>query len=168
MKIDKDMERLLTRQNVVIVGTVNPDNSPNLSLKGLLKVDPEGYIHFSDLYRGKTFRNLKRDPRVSVMVFSIEEFTGFQFTGVAELIESGPLFEEAEADWQAKKSWLLGRRISKNVRKGFSHGRSEFQLPSLKALVRVAVERVYDLSPDRSRGMGEARSGSPSGASPAE
>ncbi len=156
MKITTDMQRLLTRQNVVIVGTVNPDDSPNISLKGLLKVDPEGCIYFSDLYRGKTFRNIRRNPRVSVLVFSIEEFRGFQFIGRAELIESGPLFKEAEADWQAKKSRLLGRRISKNVRKGFSHGRSEFQLPSLKALIRMDVERVYDMSPDRSREADEA------------
>lgn len=148
MKIDKKMERLLTRQNVVVVGSVNPDGSPNLSLKGLLRVDPkEGIIYFCDLYRKKSSRNLKRNPAVSILVFSIEEFSGYQFTGTAELIESGPLFEEMSDEWSRKKSRLLGRRISKNVRKGFSHGRSELHLPPPRSVVRVRVERIYDLSP---------------------
>jgi len=148
MKIDKDMERLLTRQNVVVVGTVNPDGTPNLSLKGLLRVEPAaGVIHFCDLYRKKTCRNLKNNPAVSILVFSVEEFTGFQFVGRAELIESGPVFEEMSAEWAHKKSRLVGRRISKNVQRGFSHGRSELHLPPPRALVRVEVEKVYDLSP---------------------
>ena len=29
MKIDKDMIRLLTRQNVIVVGTVSPEGAPN-------------------------------------------------------------------------------------------------------------------------------------------
>lgn len=148
MKIDKNMERLLTRQNVVVVGSVNPDGSPNLSLKGLLRVDPEeGCILFCDLYRKKTSRNLKSNPAVSVLVFSIEEFSGYQFVGTAEVIDSGPLFEKMAEEWAKKKSRLLGRRISKNVRKGFSHGRSELHLPPPRAVVRVTVEKIYDLSP---------------------
>ncbi len=148
MKIDKNMERLLTRQNVVVVGSVNPDGTPNLSLKGLLQVDAEeGLIYVCDLYRKKTSRNLKRHPGVSILVFSIEEFSGYQFTGTAELIETGPLFEKMSADWSRKKSRLIGRRISRNVRKGFSHGRSETHLPPPRALVRVKVDKVYDLSP---------------------
>jgi len=150
MKIDKDMERLLTRQNVVVVGTVNPEGTPNLSLKGLLRVDPEeGVIHFCDLYRKKTSRNLENNPAVSVLVFSVEEFTGYQFIGTAELIESGPDFEEMSAEWIHKKSRLVGRRISKNVQRGFSHGRSELHLPPPRALVRMRVEKVFDLSPAR-------------------
>jgi predicted pyridoxine 5'-phosphate oxidase superfamily flavin-nucleotide-binding protein len=148
MKIDKNMERLLTRQNVVVVGTVNPDDTPNLSLKGLLRVNPEeGCILFCDLYRKKTSRNLRNNPMVSVLVFSIEEFSGYQFVGTAEMVESGSFFEEMSKEWARKKSRLLGRRISKNVRKGFSHGRSEFHLPPPQAVVRVTVEKVYDLSP---------------------
>lgn len=148
MKIEKNMERLLTRQNVIVVGTVNPNGTPNLSLKGLLKVDAEGgVIDFCDLYRKKTFRNLKKNSAVSILVFSIEEFAGYQFIGPAEMFESGPLFEEMRAAWAHKKSRLIGRRISKNVRKGGSHGRSELHLPSPRALVRMTVERIYDLSP---------------------
>jgi hypothetical protein len=152
MKIDQEMERLLTRQNVVVVGSVNPEGTPNLSLKGLLKVDSgKGIIDVCDLYRKKTYRNLKANPAVSILVFSIEEFTGYQFTGTAALIDSGPLFEKMSAEWTHKKSRLIGRRISKNVKRGFSHGRSEQHLPPPRALIRVQVERIYDLSPARSR-----------------
>ena len=42
MKIDKDMERLLTRQNVVVVGTVNPDGTPTARSAKILAGTPMG------------------------------------------------------------------------------------------------------------------------------
>ena len=151
VKINQEMERLLLKQNVVVVGTSGPDGLPNLSLKGVVKVDLEGSIYFLDLYRGKTRRNLERDPRVSLVVYDVPEFRGYQFAGEAELIESGPLFEETVERWKKKKTTLLSKRIIANIRKGYSSGRSELSLPTPKYLVRVKVEKIHDLVPEALR-----------------
>ncbi len=147
IKLDKDMERLLLKQNVAVVGTCAADGLPNLSLKGVVKVDPAGSIYFLDLYRGKTRRNLEKNPQVSLVVYNVPEFRGYQFTGKAELIESGPLFEETVERWKKKKTTLLSKRIIANIRKGHSSGRSELSLPTPKYLVRVTVEKVHNLVP---------------------
>ncbi len=147
IKIDQDMERLLLKQNVAVVGTCSAGGLPNLSLKGVVKVDPAGFICFLDLYRGKTRRNLEENPRVSLVVFNVPEFRGYQFIGKAELIKSGPLFEETVARWKKKKAALLSQRIVANIRKGHSSGRSELSLPIPKYLVRVRVEKIHNLVP---------------------
>lgn len=147
MKITEEMQRLLLKQNVAVVATVSPEGIPNLSLKGVVHVDPEGYIYFMDLYRGKTRSNLIKNPTIALTVFSIREFKGYQFKGSAVLIDSGPLYDEMVSAWKNKKTTIIGRRIIKNVRKGFSHGRSETYLSDPKYLVKVEVKKVYNLVP---------------------
>ena len=147
VKITEEMERLLLKQNVVVVATVSPGGVPNLSLKGVVRVEPEGYIYFLDLYQGKTRSNLIKNPTIALTVFSVREFKGYQFKGSAVLIDSGPLYDEIVAAWKTKKINIIGSRIIKNVHKGFSHGRSETALPAPRYLVRVEVKKVYSLVP---------------------
>jgi predicted pyridoxine 5'-phosphate oxidase superfamily flavin-nucleotide-binding protein len=151
VKITDEMQRLLLRLNVAVVATIGPDGTPNLSLKGVVEVDPEGSIYFLDLYEGKTRNNLEKSPKVALTVFSVKEFKGYQFKGEAVLIHSGPLFEEMARTWVEKRRTLLSRRISENVRKGFSHGRSETRLPEPKYLVKVEVREIYNLVPESLR-----------------
>jgi len=68
VKISEEMERLLLKQNVAVVATVSPGGIPNLSLKGVVQVKPEGYIYFLDLYRGKTRSNLIKNPTIALTV----------------------------------------------------------------------------------------------------
>lgn len=147
VKISEEMERLLLKQNVTVVATVSPEGVPNLSLKGVVRVEPEGYIYFMDLYRGKTRSNLLKNPAVALTVFSIARFKGYQFKGCAELMDSGPLYEKMVAAWKNKKRNIVGDRIIKNVRKGFSGGGAETYLPDPKYLVKVEVKKVYNLVP---------------------
>ena len=150
-KITPEMERLLRKQNVAVVGTVSSSGTPNLSLKGVVEVDPRGFIYFIDLYRGKTRNNIKHDPRVALTVFSVREFQGYQFKGVASLIEAGPKFDRMAKAWFAKRRAVLAKRIVHNIRHGHSHGRSETSLPRPKYLVRVRVNKIYNLAPSSLR-----------------
>ena len=145
------MERLLRKQNVAVVGTVSPSGTPNLSLKGVVEVDPKGFIYFMDLYRGKTRNNIKHDPRVALTVFSVMDFQGYQFKGVASLIESGPKFDRMARAWAAKRRTILAKRIVHNIRQGHSHGRSETSLSLPKYLVKVQVDKIYNLAPSSLR-----------------
>jgi predicted pyridoxine 5'-phosphate oxidase superfamily flavin-nucleotide-binding protein len=147
VRITEDMKSLLLKQNVAVVATVSPGGVPNLSLKGVVKVEPEGFIYFMDLYRGKTRSNLLKNQAIALTVFSIDRFKGYQFKGRAEQIDSGPLYEQMVTAWQKKKRNLVGDRIIKNVRKGFSGGGAETHLPDPKYLVKVKVEKIYNLVP---------------------
>jgi len=145
------------KENVAVVGTVNSRGLPNLSLKGVVRVDPDGHIYFFDLFRGKTHANLKKNPSVAISVFNIHDFKGYQFQGRAEVIEASPLFDELAAHWAAKKRTLFTQRIVENVRRGFSHGRSESHFPHPRYLVRVEVEKIHDLVPPALRGRSRAK-----------
>jgi hypothetical protein len=157
VKLNEEMRRLLIKENVAVVGTVNARGVPNLALKGVVRVDLEGYVYFFDLFRGKTHANLKRNPSVAVSVFNIHEFKGYQFKGRAEVIESGPLFDELAARWVAKKRTLITQRIADNVRRGFSHGRSEVHFPHPRYLVRMEVGKIHNLVPPALLGRGRVK-----------
>jgi len=147
IRLNEEMQHLLIKGNVAVVGTVNARGTPNLSLKGVVHVDPEGYIYFFDLYHGKTRSNLKRNHAVTLAVFNVREFKGYQFQGQATVIESGPLFDDLAKTWAAKRRKLSSQRIIDNIQRGFSHGRSEIHFPKPRYLVKLEVKRIHNLVP---------------------
>jgi predicted pyridoxine 5'-phosphate oxidase superfamily flavin-nucleotide-binding protein len=148
MRISRHTREMLLSEKVVLVGTANKRGVPNVSPKGVVSVDcAEGTIYFVDLYGGRTYRNLKENPQVSIAVVNYHEFCGYQFKGHTSLVSSGPLFENFKQAWERRSTGLLIERIIQNVRQGHSHGRSELHLPEPKHLVRVKVEKIIDLAP---------------------
>ena len=148
MKLDKVMSRLLRKHRIVMVSSASKDGKPNASLKGIVEViAEEGIIYFLDLYAEKTKRNLKENPQVSISVADIEDFTGYKFKGIAEVVDEGELFKKYTSRWEKLRMRLLIERMVKNIQKGSSHGRHELYLPSPKYLVKVKVTEIYDLLP---------------------
>jgi predicted pyridoxine 5'-phosphate oxidase superfamily flavin-nucleotide-binding protein len=79
---------------------------------------------FADLFSLKTRQNLEKNPQVAVTVIDLANAKGYQLKGTAELISSGPLFEQFAA--QLKQAMP--------------------SLPPPKYVVKIAVESVYDQS----------------------
>jgi hypothetical protein len=106
------------------VGTSTPDGLPNVTPKGTLRLLDDQHVIFADLFSLKTRQNLEKNPRVAVTVMDMASAKGYQLKGTAELISSGPLFEQfAEQLKQGNPS-----------------------LPAPKYVVKIAVESVYDQS----------------------
>lgn len=148
MKLDKSMAKLLKKRRIVMVASASKNGKPNASLKGIVDIEAdEGNIYFLDLYSEKTKNNLSENPQVSISVADIEDFIGYQFKGVVELIDDGELFKKYAKKWEMQRINLLIERVVKNVRKGSSHGRHELYLPEPKYLVKIKVTEIYDLLP---------------------
>ena len=106
------------------VATSTKGGEPNVTPKGTVRVLDDQHIIFADLFSLKTRQNLEQNPRVAVTVIDSATAKGYQIKGRAEMLTSGPTFEE-----MAK---LL---------KG-----SPKALPPLQYLVKISVEAVYDQS----------------------
>jgi uncharacterized protein len=78
------------------VGTASKAGTPNATPKGSVQVLDDSHLVFADLFSRKTRENLKENPQVSVTVIDMSTFKGYQFKGTAELIDSGPLFEQVK------------------------------------------------------------------------
>jgi predicted pyridoxine 5'-phosphate oxidase superfamily flavin-nucleotide-binding protein len=106
------------------VATASGNGEPNVTPKGSLRILDQFHVLFADLYSEKTRRNLLQNNKVAITVVDQASATGYQIKGTAEVIGSGPLFEETEV--------LL---------KGAPR-----ELPPLKYVVKIEVEAVYDQS----------------------
>jgi predicted pyridoxine 5'-phosphate oxidase superfamily flavin-nucleotide-binding protein len=106
------------------VATATREGVPNVTPKGTVRVIDDQHVIFADLFSLKTRQNLEQNPRVAVTVIDPTTKKGYQIKGMAELVSSGPLYDQmAEQLKQSSPS-----------------------LPSLKYVVKIAVESVYDQS----------------------
>jgi predicted pyridoxine 5'-phosphate oxidase superfamily flavin-nucleotide-binding protein len=106
------------------VATASSQGEPNVTPKGTVRVLDQFHVLFADLFSEKTRRNLSQNNKVAVTVVDPATATGYQIKGTAEVIGSGPLFEEEEVRLKA----------------------SPREMPALKYVVKIAVESVFDQS----------------------
>jgi hypothetical protein len=106
------------------VATATREGVPNVTPKGTVRVMDEQHVIFADLFSLKTRQNLEQNPRVAVTVIDAATHKGYQIKGTAELVTSGPLYDQMAAQLKA----------------------SSPSLPSPKYVVKIAVDSVYDQS----------------------
>ena len=75
---------------------------PNTTPKGTVQVIDDEHIVFADLFSLKTRDNLQKNPKAAVTVVDMEKYKGYQFKGSAQLVHSGPVFDQVVE--QLKKS----------------------------------------------------------------
>ena len=106
------------------VATASQNGLPNVTPKGTLRILDQFHVLFADLFSEKTRRNLLENNKVSVTVVDQGSATGYQIKGTAEIIDSGPLFEETQ--------FLLKE--------------SPHPMPPLKYVVKITADAVFDQS----------------------
>src|SRR3972149_4960366 len=95
-KITDEMKAMIEKEALVFSATATKDGVPNVSPKGSIRVWDENTLIFVERNSPRTTRNLKENPRISIVVLDKEKSRGFQFKGKAEMLEKGPLYEEVE------------------------------------------------------------------------
>lgn len=84
---DAEIEEFLAGHKKVQVATVNPDGSPHLTT--LFYVVDEGRIAFWTYARSQKVKNLERDPRITCLVETGDDYfelRGVSVSGRAELV----------------------------------------------------------------------------------
>jgi len=120
MKINNQQKELLEK-NEVVLATVNKDGSPNAIIVAELRVVEPSKVVITDNFMEITNENIKKDPRVCLVVYSEDWREGYKFTGKAE--------------YQTEGKWAeFVKQVEAN------NG-----LPAKGAIV-FEVERVYELA----------------------
>ena len=99
-----DMKRVVEEQRLGFVATVCPDGTPNLSPKGTTAVWDDDHLVFANIRSPGTVANLRVNATVEVNVVDPFLRKGYRFKGVASVVESGPLYEQAIAFYEARGS----------------------------------------------------------------
>lgn len=119
-KITEEMKALIKEQQAFIA-TASPDGTPNIAPKGSTRVLDEEHITFAESAGKRTYENLKKNPKVSIVVCDRGQMKCLRFQGKAEILTSGPLFEKSV----------------ENMKK--------MGAPPPQALIKVKVEEIFDL-----------------------
>ena len=122
-KIPKEVQEFV-KNKMAWVATASPDGVPNTTPKGTVQIIDDEHIVFADLFSLKTRDNLQKNPKVAVTVVDMEKYKGYQFKGSAQLVDSGPMFDQMVE--QLKKA--------------------PKQLPHPKYVVIITVDSVFDQS----------------------
>jgi predicted pyridoxine 5'-phosphate oxidase superfamily flavin-nucleotide-binding protein len=98
------MKRVVEEQRLGFVATVCPDGTPNLSPKGTTAVWDDDHLVFANIRSAGTLANLRQNPGVEVNIVDPFIRKGYRFKGVAEILESGALYDTAIAFYKQRGS----------------------------------------------------------------
>jgi predicted pyridoxine 5'-phosphate oxidase superfamily flavin-nucleotide-binding protein len=120
-KLTDKMKEVITGQQAW-VATTGADGRPGIAIKGSAKILDDEHLAFFELAGNRTWANIQKNPWVAIAMADSTKFKAFRFEGEAEIITSGPLFEEAK-----KLAEML-----------------KMPVPP-KAAIKVKIEEIYDI-----------------------
>ena len=142
----------LEGQGFVIVSTLEADQTPHNSCKGIVKIDRKGKVYLLDLYKGRTYDNLKRNPKMSIAAVDEHKFKGYCLKGEAEIIPTQRLGPALLKNWEDRITSRLTQRVVRNIREEKGHSRHpESLLPKPEYMIVMEVRAIVDLTPHHIR-----------------
>ncbi|MBP7088264.1 MAG: pyridoxamine 5'-phosphate oxidase family protein [Candidatus Omnitrophica bacterium] len=148
VKLSKEIATFLTHQGFVIVSTIDPKGYIHCSAKGIVEAKEDGRVYIMDLYRSKTFSNLKNNPLVSITAVNEHEFIGYTIKGRTKIIEKAKISKDLLESWHKKVVSRASTRLIKNIRRDRgSSTHPEARFPDPQYLIEIDAEEIVDLSP---------------------
>jgi len=147
-KLTEDIVSFFHKQPYTIVTTVDKKGCPHNSCKGIVDIEEDGTIYLLDLYKEKTYSNLKENPHVNITAVDEHKFIGFCLKGKAEIANKEVIHSAIVKKWEDRITKRISQRLLRNIQgqKGHpSHPESLFPKPEY--LIKVIVEEIIDLTP---------------------
>ena len=98
MKLTPECKQLLAEGMPAMIATSGKSGKPNVSPKGSLRVLDDEHLLFVDSNSPRTTANLRENPQVAVICFNAANRKGCRVWGKAEIITSGPFFDQIAKD----------------------------------------------------------------------
>jgi len=147
-RLNSEITYFFKRQNFTIVSTVDKSGKPHNSCKGLVRINQNGHIYLLDLYKGSTYKNLKRNPRIGLTAVDEHTFKGYCIKGKAKILERGEFKPYILKAWEKRIAGRITQRILKNIQGVKGHvAHPEALLPEPAHLILMEAEKIVDLTP---------------------
>ena len=151
-RLTKEISHFFKKQSFTIVTTVGKGGIPHNSCKGIVEISKGGKVYLLDLYKQKTYGNLRRNPRMSVTAVDEHRFRGYCLKGKAKLITKEKLDPQVISAWEDKMTDRITRRVIKNIHEEKGHPRHpEALFPGPAYMIVMQIEEVVDLTPHHLR-----------------
>ncbi|RKY33075.1 MAG: hypothetical protein DRP74_00790 [Candidatus Omnitrophota bacterium] len=147
-RLTPELIHFFQNQGFVIVSTIGKNGLPHNSCKGIARVEVNGRIYLIDLYKAVTYRNLKRNPKISITAVDEHKFRGYCLKGTANIVCAKNLDEEVKKIWEEKIAARAANRLVRNIREEKGHpDHPEARLPKPEYMFVANIEEVVDLTP---------------------
>ena len=133
---------------VVIVTTIDNNGLPHSSCKGIVDIEKNGHVYVLDLYRARTFANLKANPLISLTGVDEHKFIGYCLKGKARIVERKKFTPSLMKAWEKRLNKRITKRLLKEIRGEKGHDRQpEVLMPRPAYLIKAKINEVVDLTP---------------------
>lgn len=140
----KKITELLQKREFISVATSDLSGKPNAAPKFLLKVE-NNLIFLIDYTQGKTWENLKKNPRVSLSFMDTESLTGYQINGGVKIIDKGSAYDKIFNELLQKEIDLSCRRIIEGVVHEKGHKSFEVAIPDRVVIFKIEIEEIAEI-----------------------
>jgi general stress protein 26 len=139
-------------QGFVMVTTIDNHGLPHSSCKSIVEIKKDGRIYLFDLYKARTYQNLKRNANINITAVDEHRFEGYCLKGKAKIVVGEALTLHTIKAWEEKIAARITKRLIRNIRDGKVATRhSEALLPRPQYLIMMRVEEILDLIPHNLR-----------------
>jgi len=146
--ITPDVVQFFHNQRFTIISTIDEKGCPHASCKGIVDINKNGRIYLLDLYMTETYKNLKRNPHISITAVDEHKFKGYCLKGKAKIVPKDKVAKRILKLWEDKITARISHRLLKNIHGEKGHtAHPEALLPGPAYLIAVDIHKVVDLIP---------------------
>jgi uncharacterized pyridoxamine 5'-phosphate oxidase family protein len=140
----KKIKDLLKSREFISVATCDLNYKPNAASKFLLKLEDK-FLYLADHVFGRTFKNLKDNPQVSISFADTNTLYGYQINGKAQILESGAEYDKIIKEMRQKQIDSSAKRIIEGVTSGKTHGGFTISLPDKLVIFKVCIVEAIEV-----------------------
>ena len=144
--ITRKINEFLKTREFISIATCDFEGRPHAAPKFLLKVE-DNFIYLVDYSNGRTWENLKVNPRAALSFFDTDNLVGYQINGSVEIIDKGADYDKIMHELRRKEIDLSIKRIIEGVSTGKKHESFEVGLPEHVVVFKVKIEEVAEITP---------------------
>lgn len=136
----------LQNKEFINVGSCDFDGRPNVAPKFLLAIE-NNFIYLVDYVLGRTYHNIKINPKVSLSTVNLQTLIGYQINGDVEMIDQGPVYTSLLKRFHDKQISFSTKRIIEGVRGQKSHESFELTFPEKVVIFKINVYEIVEIGP---------------------
>ena len=139
--ITEELKKFLLTKEFVSAGTSDLSGQPNAVPKYIIKID-SGFIYLADYVIGKTFQNLKVNPKISLSTIDMKTLEGWRINGIVRIMTKGAQYKRLSKTMIELEVHNTARRVIEDVRGIQKHNFYEVAFPKKVVIFKVKCESI--------------------------
>ncbi len=136
--------RFLEKKEFINVGTCDFSGRPNVAPKFIIKANGNT-LYLADYVFGKTFNNLKINPRVSLSTLNLDTLIGYQINGMCGILTKGNEYRKMLREMQKKQINFSVNRLIEGIHREKKYKDFEVTLPEKVCIFKIRIKEIVSI-----------------------